>query len=257
MKVLRAMEDQEEHPKAVKRGHEDTGHDGELCKAGSWQVRALDGVQDRVLGVKAGEERGADERQRARQRSQPGDAHVLPQAAHVADVLVVVHADDDRACTEEQQGLEEGVRHQVKDRDGIGRDPQRHRHVTQLRQGRVSHDALDVVLDDAQKAHEQGRDRANDDDEVQGHVRALKERRHARDHEDPRRDHGGGVDQRRDRRWAFHGVRQPHVQRKLRRLAHGTNEQTNTNHRHQWPIGARQSHLRQGVRLAKQLGIVE
>ena len=41
----------------------------------------------------------------------------------------------------------------------------------------------------------------------------------------PAGHHGGGVDQRRDRRRAFHRVGQPGVQAELRRLAHRADEQ--------------------------------
>ena len=64
----------------------------------------------------------------------------------------MVHADDDRAGAEEQQGLEEGMRHQVEDSHRIRRDAQGHGHVTQLRQRGVGHHALDVVLDDAEES---------------------------------------------------------------------------------------------------------
>jgi len=65
-------------------------------------------------------------------------------------------------AAEEQQGLEERVRHQVEHRHRVGRRAQRHRHVAELRQRRVGHHALDVVLDDAQEAHEQRGDGADD-----------------------------------------------------------------------------------------------
>ncbi len=45
------------------------------------------------------------------------------------------------------------------------------------------------------------------------------------DHVDAGGDHGGGVDQSRDRRGAFHGVRQPDVERNLRRFAGCTQDQ--------------------------------
>ena len=55
--------------------------------------------------------------------------------------------------------------------------------------------------------------------------RQLEQRGRARHHVDARRHHGGGVDQRGDRRGAFHGVRQPDVQRELRRFAGGADEE--------------------------------
>ena len=105
--------------------------------------------------------------------------------------------------------------HEVKHRHRIGRRTQRHRHVTELRQRGIGHDPFDVVLDDAQKAHEQGSDGANDHDKIQGGITELKQRRHARHHENTGGDHGGGMDQRRDGRWPFHRIRQPDMQRKL------------------------------------------
>ena len=48
----------------------------------------------------------------------------------------------------------------------------------------------------------------------------------ARDHVDARRDHGGGVNERGDGRGAFHRVGEPDVERNLRGLAGGSeNEQ--------------------------------
>jgi beta-phosphoglucomutase-like phosphatase (HAD superfamily) len=55
--------------------------------------------------------------------------------------------------------------------------------------------------------------------------RVFEHRRHARDEEHAGRHHGRGMDQRRHRCRAFHGVRQPGVQQELRRLAHRAHEQ--------------------------------
>ena len=60
--------------------------------------------------------------------------------------------------------------------------------------------------------------------------RVLEQRRAAGDHEHAGGDHGRGMDQGRDRRRALHGVGQPGVQRQLRRLAHGADEQQEADH---------------------------
>ena len=212
---------------------------------------------DAVLGVEAGEERRTDQCQRTDQRSDPGDRHVLSQPTHPAYVLVVVHADDHRTGGQEQQCLEEGVRHQVEHCHRIGRGTQRHRHIAQLRQRGIGDHALDVVLDDAQKAHEQRRDGTNHQHKAQSCVAQLKQRRHACHHENACRHHGGGVDQCGDRRRAFHGIGQPDVQRKLRALAHGANEQANAGHAQHHPVGSREIQLGQVVGLGKHFGVVQ
>ena len=55
--------------------------------------------------------------------------------------------------------------------------------------------------------------------------RAVEEDVGAGDHVDAGGDHRGRVDERGDRRRAFHGVGQPDVERKLRALAGGAEEQ--------------------------------
>ena len=69
--------------------------------------------------------------------------------------------------------------------------------------------------------------RSDDRDHHQRDRRALKNHVRARNHVDARRHHGRRVDQRRDRRRAFHGVRQPDIERNLRRLAARAHHQQN------------------------------
>ena len=61
--------------------------------------------------------------------------------------------------------------------------------------------------------------------------RQLEQRRQPRHHEHAGGHHGGGMDQRGDRRRAFHGVGQPGVQQELRRLAHRAHEQQQADQR--------------------------
>ena len=60
----------------------------------------------------------------------------------------VLHAVNNGTGTEEEQGFEEGVGHQMESRRHIGARPQRGDHETQLRNRRVGQHALDVVLRD-------------------------------------------------------------------------------------------------------------
>ena len=132
---------------------------------------------------------------------------------------------DHRAGAEEQQRLEEGVGHQVEHRRGVGRDAGGEEHVAELRAGRIGDDALDVVLHQADRGGEDRGRGADDGDDGERVRRVFEHRRQAADHEHAGGHHRRGMDQRRDRRRAFHRVRQPGVQAELRRLAHGADEQ--------------------------------
>ena len=169
----------------------------------------------------------------------------------------MVNAHDHRPCGEEQQRLEESVRHQMKHRHRIGRCAQRDGHVAKLRQRGIGDDALDVVLDDAQKAHEQRGDGADGHDQVQRRVRQLEQRRHARDHEYAGRDHGRGMDQRRNRCRALHRVGQPDMQRELRALAHRADKQAYADHGDQHPVGSGKAELCELAGLGEHLGVVQ
>ena len=231
--ALLAVEDEEVHAEGVESGDKDTGHHSEVGETGARDVRELDRFNDRVLGVETREEGRTDQGQRTDQRGDPSNRHVLAQAAHVADVLIVMHADDDRARGKEQQRLEESVRHQVEDRHGVGGSAQCNRHVSELGQRRVGNHALDVVLDNPEEAHEQRGDGTDDDDERERGGRQFEQRRHARYHEDTRGHHGRRVNQRGDRCRAFHRVRQPDMQRNLCRFTHRPDKQADTGHGHQ------------------------
>ena len=74
-------------------------------------------------------------------------------------VLVVMHAVDDRARTEEQQRLEEGVGDHVEDGGDVGADADSQEHVAELADRRVRQHLLDVVLGDGDGGGEQCRER--------------------------------------------------------------------------------------------------
>ena len=119
---------------------------------------------------------------------------------------------------EEQERLEERVGDQVVDARRVGAHPDADEHVAQLAHRRVGQDPLDVGLDEPDRRREDRGQDADPGDHVEGHAGPLEERVGARHQIDAGGHHGRGVDQRRDRRRALHGVGEPDVERQLGRL---------------------------------------
>ncbi len=166
-----------------------------------------------VLAHKAAGERQARKRQRGEREGREGPRHLFPQAAHPAHVLFVVHGVDDRAGTEEEAGLEERVRQKMEKRGGICSDTETEHHVAELGNRRIGEHALDVMLGDGDGGRHESRECADERDNVQCVGRQDGE--YSADEVDSRRDHGGRMDKRGNRRGAFHGVRKPYMQREL------------------------------------------
>ncbi len=87
---------------------------------------------------------------------------------------------------------------------------------------------------------------ADDGNNEHGRRRVREEHVRARDDVNARGDHRCGVDERADRRWAFHGVRQPDVEWELRRLTAGAHKEEQAcdgecaqlAHRFCWPVSS-------------------
>ena len=86
------------------------------------------------------------DRQPARQHRRESDRHVLPEPTHAPHVLLVMHAMNDRTGTEEQQCFKECVRDDVENRGDKRANAASQKHVTELGDGRVCQNFLDVVL---------------------------------------------------------------------------------------------------------------
>ena len=106
----------------------------------------------------------------------------------------------------------------------VGGDSGGHEHVAQLGDRGVGEDALDVGLGDADGGGEEAGEGADDGDGQQRDGRAAEDEVGAAHHVDAGGDHGGGVDERGDRRGALHRVGQPDVEGDLRALAGGADQ---------------------------------
>ena len=220
-----AEEDDEDRAEDVDRGQKGAE------QPGGPQPRAAGAVgpgfpQDEVLAVETGvDERQRGERDAADEEGPEGERQALPQAAHLEDIVLLAEALDDDAGREEQQRLEEGVRHEVEDGGRPGAHPERQEHVADLADGRVGENALDIGLIERTEAGQQQRQRADDRDGSVDRRRQVVEDMRAGDEIDTGRHHGRGMDERADRRRARHGVGQPGLQRQLRRLTDRAAEQ--------------------------------
>ena len=193
-----------------------------------------DRQEDGVFAIEAGEWNHARHRQAADEKRPVRGGHDPPQAAEAADVDHAAHRVHHAPRGEKQQRLEKRMRDQVEyagrhaqDRAGA----QRQKHIAQMTDRRVGEDPLQVGLRHGNDRAQQGGQPADDRHHVQRQGRSGEKRHAPRDHIHPGGDHRRGVDQRADGRGAFHRVRQPDVQRKLRALAAGAEHQQQANRR--------------------------
>src|SRR5215510_6607424 len=91
--------------------------------------------------------RDAGDGNRANKEQLMSPGNLMAQPAHFADVLLSTERVDHRTGRKEEQGLEEGMRHQMEYRGSVGADAAPEKHVSQLADGRIGQDAFDVVLD--------------------------------------------------------------------------------------------------------------
>ena len=135
-----------------------------------------------------------------------------------------------------RQRLEERVGVQVEDRDSIGTDARRQEHEAELRDRRVREHLLDVGLHDGDRRGEERGGHADRRHQRGGLRRMQEDAVQPRDQVDARRHHRRRVDQGGHRRRTGHRVRQPDMQRDLRRLAGRADEQEHAHqarrHRH-------------------------
>src|SRR5215471_3264412 len=182
-------------------------------------------TKDFVLAEEAGERKNSGDSQGGDPESPGGGGDSGPEAAHFLNVLLAGPGVNHAAGAEEQQSFEESVRHEMENASSKSADTERKEHVTKLGDGRIGEDFLNVVLHERHGGGENRSGGTDDGDNVQGERRKLIDRVHADNHVHPSGDHGGGVDQGAHRSRAFHGVREPDIERDLSRFAHRADEE--------------------------------
>ncbi len=187
-------------------------------------VRGL--LQHHLLGQEPVEERDAGHRQAGDQGDAEGDRHQSPQPAQLADIAGMGLVVDDSRGHEERR-LEGGVVEDMENRRhcGIGAPrPQEEGDQPQMRHGGEGQQRLQIVLEERHGGADHHGDQADRGHDPEPFRRAGQNRPHPRHQEDPGLHHGGRVQVGRYRRGRGHGVRQPEVERELRRLGEATQE---------------------------------
>src|ERR1700704_5099891 len=124
----------ERHPECapdVKRGHTGGNDAYPIHPRGVSVGRTENSV---FTEISRGEGETGDREGCTRQRD-AGDGSVFLQPTHVPHVLLAMASMDDAAGTEEEEGLEERMRHQMPDARGEGSDANAKEHVAQLGDG--------------------------------------------------------------------------------------------------------------------------
>ena len=241
-----AVEGQDDEPPRIERrenGGGDAGSKGVMAQTGRCRKG---GFEDDVLGEKAREKRHAGQRQAADPHQQISERDGFPDAAHLAHVLLVGHGVNHRAGAEEEKRLEEGVRGQMEHAGRIGRYAAGKEHVAELATGRIRDHPLDIVLRDGDGGGEYRRGSADEGDDGKGDRRIFEQRRAARHQENSGRYHGRCMDESGNRRRAFHRVRQPSVEKELRRFPHSADEEQNADDGQDVEVMAEKIELRAG-----------
>ena len=149
---------------------------------------------------------------------------VPPPAPSDFGYVVGVKGVDVDARAEKEQGFENRVRDQVE--DAREQTPRRegHQHKPELADRGIREHLFDVAIDHGDGGCEQGRERGDAQNDERGVLRGHEERVQADHQKDPCGHHRRRVQQRADRRRAFHRVWQPGVQGELRAFAHNADE---------------------------------
>ena len=183
--------------------------------------------EDLILAEESGEAGDTGNRQGGKEEGPEGDGGLSSQPSHLSHIQFSAQGVHHAPRPKEEKSFEEGMGHEVE--DPCAESPHAHtqEHISQLADGRIGQDFLDIVLAESDGGGIDGR--GNTDDRHNGHG----DRCHAvediapGDHIDPCCHHGGGMDEGADRRGTFHGIGKPDIEGDLCRFPAGPNKEQN------------------------------
>ena len=178
-----------------------------------------------VFAEKPAQRRYPRQRRRAYCECQRRQRHLAPQPAHAPHIRLIPKPVHHAARPQKQQRLGYPVRYQMQHRRRKPARAQRQHHQPQMAHRGIRQRPLYVRHHKRQRPRVQKCYQPYYRHREHCPRRKLKQRQHPRHQIHPRRDHRGGVYQRANRRRPLHRVRQPHMKRELRRLAHSAHKQ--------------------------------
>ena len=218
------VKDPEKEPEHIKGRHA-RRHGGKQPEQ-RMPLRRAEGLpQDFVFTEESGKTGDAGNGEAGDKKGPVCDGGFLPQASHVPYVQFPAHGVHDAPRPQEQEPLEKGVGHEMKNARPIGADTYSQEHETQLAYGGVGEDFLNVVLGKTYRGGKKCRQHADNSNNHHGVRRHIVQKIKPGYHIYPCGDHRCRVNERAYRRRAFHGIGQPHVKGYLRRFSHGPHKE--------------------------------
>src|SRR6185312_8730655 len=131
---------QTEHVERSQSGSDNADRPQDLAAVGTGK----DLPENLILTKEPGEGKNPGDSKRGGQHHGMGPGNLLPETPHAAHVLLAAESMNHRPGAEEEQCLEESVRHEMENAGGIRCYAAGQEHVAQLRDGGVGQHALDI-----------------------------------------------------------------------------------------------------------------
>ena len=201
---------------------------------GQSEQRDLGGfIEHQLLGNEPAQRRQPRHRSRCQRRHQRGDRHHLGQPAQPPDVArAALVLDDPRAHEQRrlERGMVEDMQHR-RQRRQFQRETEQHHQQAQLADGGIGKDAFQIMPEQRHARAEHHRDQPDAADDHGVQFRPRQHRPQPRQQEHPGLHHRRRMQIGADRSGRGHRVRQPEMERELRRLGKAANQNQAKDHR--------------------------